>query len=70
MKYKFEISGIDCAHCAAKLEDRMSKIDQVDSVKINFLSEKIIVVSSLSKADVLQHVSDCAKAFDKNIEIK
>ena len=69
MKYKFTISGIDCANCASKLEYRMSQQSDIDSVKINFMNEKITVVSSISEEQVLTLVQHCARAFDKNIEI-
>ena len=49
MKIKYTITGLDCPNCAAKLADKMSALDGVDSAKINFLTEKLIVETSLEE---------------------
>lgn len=38
---KFLLKNLDCANCAAKMEDKISKIDGVESVSINFMSTKM-----------------------------
>ena len=70
MKFKFTIEGLDCPNCAAKLASSMEKIEGVDSAKINFLTEKLTVESSLETAELLTLLSSAAKAFDKNVKIK
>ena len=37
MKKVFRLEGLDCAHCAAKIEERVSKLEGVKSVVINFI---------------------------------
>ena len=39
MKKKFKCE-IDCAACAAKVEDAIKKIDGVTDAKVNFLMQK------------------------------
>lgn len=34
---------IDCANCANKLETRLSKIPEIQSISINFMTQKMIV---------------------------
>ena len=41
MKKKYKIEGLDCANCAAKIEEAISKLDGVNSVRVSFLSEKV-----------------------------
>lgn len=41
MKKVFKIEDLDCAHCAAKMEDGIKKIDGVISAKVNFLAQKL-----------------------------
>ena len=41
MKAKYKIEGLDCANCAAKIEEAISKLDGVNSVRVSFLSEKV-----------------------------
>ena len=43
MKRVFELEELDCAHCAMKMEDAIRKIEGVNSVSINFLSQKMAI---------------------------
>ena len=70
MKYKFNILNIDCPNCAGKLQDLMAKCDGVDSAKINFLTEKLTVESSLSEGELFTALSSVARAFSKDIVIE
>ena len=36
MKKVFKLEGLNCAHCAAKIEEKVSKLEGVKSVVINF----------------------------------
>lgn len=40
MKKTFKLQNLDCAHCAAKMELAISKIDGVNSASVNFLMQK------------------------------
>ena len=70
MKLKYIITGIDCPNCAAKLATQMSAIDGIDSAKINFLTEKLTVETSLDEAAAYDALSKVAKAFSKDIKIE
>jgi copper chaperone CopZ len=70
MKFKYTIEGLDCPNCAAKLAGMMEKLDGVDSAKINFLSEKLTVETSLDEAELLSILRKTAKAFESGITIK
>lgn len=41
MKKKYTIEGLDCANCAAKIEEALGKLDGVESATVSFLSEKV-----------------------------
>ncbi|MBR5242578.1 MAG: cation transporter [Clostridia bacterium] len=69
MKFKFEITGIDCPNCAAKLAGNIGSAEGIDSAKINFLTEKLTVESSLDEAEVIRIASEIARAFSKGVKI-
>ena len=69
MKFKYNITGLDCPNCAAKLAASMEKIDGVESAKINFLTEKLTVESTLDENTLLPLLQKCASAFDDDVEI-
>ncbi len=41
MRKTFELEELDCAACAAKMEDGIRKIEGVSYVQVNFLSQKL-----------------------------
>jgi len=41
MKKKFKLDEVDCANCAAKMENAISKIDGVNEVSVNFMTQKM-----------------------------
>ena len=45
MKKVFKLEGLDCAHCAAKIEERVTKLEGVKSVVINFMTTKMTLES-------------------------
>ena len=41
MKKKFKLDEVDCANCAAKMEEAIKKIDGVQDASVNFLTQKL-----------------------------
>ncbi|MBR3720444.1 MAG: cation transporter, partial [Clostridia bacterium] len=41
MKKVFELDEVDCANCARKMQEAVAKIDGVDSVTVNFFTQKM-----------------------------
>lgn len=41
MKKKFKVENLDCAHCAAKMEDAIKKIPGVEDAVMNFMMQKL-----------------------------
>ena len=70
MKLKFGITGLDCPNCAAKLSVMIEKEEGIESAKINFLTEKVTVETSLSEADALALVKETAAKFSKDVVIE
>ena len=69
MKFKYQITGLDCPNCAAKLAGKIEKREGIDSAKINFLTERLTIESPLSGEAVYQIAVSEAKAFDSGIKI-
>ena len=43
MKKVYKMEDLDCAHCAAKMEKGIAKLDGVQTVAISFLTQKMTV---------------------------
>ena len=70
MKKKFKIE-IDCAACAAKVENAISKLEGVENVNVNFMAQKM----SLEAADdvfddVLERAVKAAKRVEPDFAIE
>ena len=65
MKKTFKLAGLDCANCAYKIEERIGKLDGVNSVIVNFVTTKLIIEGADDKMD---SVVDAAKIIIKKLE--
>ena len=63
MKNFLKMTDLDCAHCAAKMEANISKLDGVNSVAINFMAQKMAIDIDDDKFDtvILDVVKECKK---------
>ena len=43
MKKSIKLEGLDCAVCAGKMEEAISKLDGVRSCKISYMSQRMII---------------------------
>lgn len=63
MKKTFELEELDCAHCAAKMEDGIRKLEGVTAVTVSFLTQRLTLEAPDDKFDeiVKQAVKICRK---------
>ena len=62
MKKKFKTTGLDCGHCAARLEEALNKISGIESAKVNFLTQKVTIEAA---DEDIERVCDEVKAVTK-----
>ena len=43
MKKKFKLENLDCANCAAKMEEAIKKIDGVNDASVSFMMQKMTI---------------------------
>ena len=43
MKKKFAMEDLDCANCAAKMEDAIKKIEGVHDATVSFMAQKLTI---------------------------
>lgn len=43
MKKKFNLTDLDCANCAAKMEEAAKKVEGVRDVSVSFMTQKMVV---------------------------
>lgn len=63
MKKTLNITGLDCAGCAAELEEELAKIEGVTAVSVSFVNQKITV--DYDTDDSLSKVIEHANGFEE-----
>ena len=65
MKKKFKLQDLDCANCAAKMEDAIKKLPGVRDASVSFLTQKLTVDA---EDDRFEEVMDQAVRLCRKIE--
>ena len=66
-RYKFEV---DCANCAAKVEEAVKKIDGVNDGSVNFMAQKMTIDADDARFDeILKEVVAVAKKVEPDCEL-
>ena len=70
MKKTYELEELDCAHCAAKMETAINKIDGVISANISFMTQKLTLEADDKDFDkVLKAAQKAIKKIEPDCRI-
>ena len=63
MKKKFKLQDLDCANCAAKMEEAIKKIEGGSDATVSFMTQKMTIEADDSRFDEIMKevVSACKK---------
>ncbi len=71
MKRNYRIDGLDCAHCAAKMEKNVSKVNGVKEVSINFLTTKMMLdLEDENLDEIIAGIEAAVKDVDPRVVLK
>ncbi len=65
MKKVYVLEDLDCANCAAKIENAVGKLEGVNQCKVTFMTQKMVLDVEEGKAD---RVAKEAKKLIKKLE--
>ena len=70
MKKTFALEELDCAHCAAKMEDAINKIDGVISANISFMTQRLTIEAAEEDFDkILKAAQKAIKKIEPDCRI-
>lgn len=70
MKKRFNLQDLDCANCAAKMEEAIKKIDGVNDASVNFLTQKMMIDADESRfEEIMDKVVKACKKVEPECEI-
>ena len=71
MKKRYNLSDVDCANCAAKMEEQISKFPGVNSASISFMAQKLTLDADEDKLDeILKQAEKIIKSIDEEATIE
>lgn len=70
MKKVYKLEELDCANCAAKMEDAIAKLDGVKAVTVNFIMQKLTLEADDDIFDdVLKKAAKAVKKIEPDCRI-
>jgi copper chaperone CopZ len=70
MKKKFKCE-IDCANCAAKVQDAILKIDGVKNASVNFMTQKFMLEADDDRFDeILKEAVKVGQRIESDFEVE
>ena len=70
MKKVYKREDLDCANCAAKMERAIAKIDGVESVNVNFLSQRMTLEADEARLEeIMEQVVRVCKKVEPDCKI-
>lgn len=71
MKKNIVLQDLDCANCAAKMEDAVRKINGVNSVSISFISQKMTLeIDESNSENIFKEIKSVCKKVEPNCKLK
>ena len=62
MKKKVKLTELDCANCAAKMEDAIKKLDGVNDASVSFMMQKMTIDADDARFDeIMKEVVEVCK---------
>ena len=70
MKKRFKLVDLDCANCAAKMEDAIKKVDGVKDATVSFVMQKMTVEDDDARFDdIMKEIVKVCKRVEPDCEI-
>ena len=65
MKKTFKLTDLDCANCAAKMEDAIKKLDGVNDASVSFMMQKMTIDADDARFDeIMKEVVEVCKKVE------
>jgi len=71
IKKEFILEGLDCANCAAKIEDKVSKIKGINAANVNFLTKTLTLeIGETSRTqELISETTDIVQKTESNVKV-
>ncbi|WP_160675146.1 heavy metal translocating P-type ATPase [Clostridium sp. C8-1-8] len=68
---KLYLDGLDCANCAAKIEDKINKLEEIKEANVNFANRTLtMTVEEQYKESIISKVTDIVVAQEPHVKVR
>lgn len=70
MRKTYILEELDCANCAAKIEEAVGKLDGVSKSTVTLLTQKLVIEVEEDKASsIVKDIRAIVKKFEPDVEV-
>lgn len=70
MKKRFQLEDLDCANCAAKMEEAIKKLEGVNDATVSFMAQTLTIDADDDKFDkIMKDVKKCIQKVEPDCTI-
>lgn len=72
IKKEFLLEGLDCAHCASKIEENVSKIKGINLANVNFITKTLTIeIEEMNKAqELIAATNEMVHKIESHVKVK
>ncbi|HSQ88993.1 heavy metal translocating P-type ATPase [Romboutsia sp.] len=72
IKKEIILGGLNCAHCAQVINEKVSKLEGVESANLNFINKKLIlnIIDNSNEEEVIKKVIDIINSTEPGLNIQ
>ena len=71
MNKRFQLTNLDCANCAAKMERAIQKLDGVHEATVSFMTQKLTLDADDDRfEEILKKVEEAIRKVDPDCTIR
>lgn len=70
MKKTYILEDLDCAHCAAIIEEKVGKLEGVSQAHLTLLTQKLVIEAEEEKISLLtEEIKKIVKKVEPDVEV-
>lgn len=70
MRKTYILEDLDCANCAAKIEEAVGKLPGVSKSTVTLLTQKLVIEVAEDKAEgIYKEIKQIVKKFEPDVEV-
>lgn len=69
MKKTYKLENLDCANCAAKIENAVKEIEGVINASVSFMTQRLTIETEANLDEIMTKVKKIVRTIEPDCEI-